>query len=88
MHEPEDSDDTDIVMLWIACGLYEVERGELEDITEAYMTKWIYLYKKGYFDDAKIKDRDLLEADIAKIELLMDLRFKDLVVYDEKDGIA
>jgi hypothetical protein len=65
----------------IACGLFELERNDLEPRIEEQMTYWIYQVKQGLFDD-EIPDIDIMKADIEKIESMIHLKFEDLECYE------
>lgn len=74
-------DDVRLCEYFVACGLYELERNDLEVRIEEQMTYWIYQYKKGMFRD-QILDKEILEKDIQKIESMIKLRFEDLECYE------
>ena len=76
-----DVDDIVICQYFIACGLFELERNELEPRIEEQMTYWIYQIKQGMFKN-EIPDIDVLLKDIEKIESMMHLRFEDLECYE------
>ena len=75
------------IELYIACALYELEHGELEEWLEAYMIHNVYRYKRGDFK-GMIPDEDLFAEDIRKIESFMKLRFEDLAIFDPADGVV
>lgn len=71
---------------FVASGLYELEHFKIEDWIQAWMTYYIYRYLRGDFK-GMIPDEELLIKDIKKISSMMTLGFKDLLIYDPKDGI-
>lgn len=82
-HNPED---VELMQAFIACGLFELEHGNLEERIEEQMTYWIYQYEHfGRFKDV-IPDCDSMEKDIEKIKSMMTLKFENLACYDEADN--
>lgn len=72
---------------YIACGLYELEHQALEEKVEEEITYWIYKFKQGIFRH-NIPDIAIMEKDVAKIETMITLRFKDLDCYEEEEIIT